>query len=160
MSLIISDTKYIDNLDLWEASINPLPNIDYVNLDYDEKSVYQYFCSDLSAIGLIKSCFTNEVISQKISEPYTIEVEIQKNLPGFELIPHFDNNEMLGVIIINLIDSGTSTEFYNNQNLKIGQAPITVSDGIMYLNNWDFKHGYKNSSNNNRYIAICMIYKV
>ena len=86
-------------------------------------------------------------------------VEIQKNLPNFELIPHFDNEDILGVIIINLIDSGTSTEFYDVQDVKLKQAPTAISEGIMYLNNWDFKHGYKNESTKDRYIAICMIKK-
>ena len=66
---------------------------------------------------------------------------------------------MLGVIIINLIDSGTSTEFYDVQDVKLKQAPTSVSDGIMYLNNWDFKHGYKNESTKDRYIALCIISK-
>jgi hypothetical protein len=105
------------------------------------------------------ACFDTNVIDTKITEPYKIYVEIQKNLPNFELIPHFDNEDILGVIIINLIDSGTSTEFYDVQDVKLKQAPTAISEGIMYLNNWDFKHGYKNSTVNDRYIAICMIKK-
>ncbi len=159
MSLNISNTQYIDGLDIYESSINDLPSIDYANISYDKKNDLQYFCNDKKVIKQIESYFTNDIIANKISEPFDIDFVIQKNLPNFELIPHFDNNDMLGVVLINLVDSNTSTEFYNNQNIKIGQAPTDVNKGIMYLNNFDFKHGYKNNSNNNRYIAICMIYK-
>ena len=159
MSLVISNTQYIDGLDLWEASINPLPALDYENLSYEEKDTGRFYCTNKDAIKEIKACFDKKVIDQKISQPYVLYVEIQKNLPNFELIPHFDNEDILGVIIINLIDSGTSTEFYDVQDVKLKQAPTAISEGIMYLNNWDFKHGYKNSTVNDRYIAICMIKK-
>jgi len=159
MSLVVSNTQYIDGLDLWEASINPLPVLDYENLSYQEKDTGRFYCTDEDAIKEISACFDKKVIDEKISQPYVLFIEIQKNLPNFELIPHFDNEEMLGVIIINLIDSGTSTEFYDNNDAKIGQAPTSASNGIMYLNNWDFKHGYKNLTTNDRYIAICIIRK-
>ncbi len=159
MSLVISNTQYINGLDLWEASINPLPVLDYENLSYEEKDTGRFYCTDEDAITEITACFDTSVIDTKITEPYRIYVEIQKNLPNFELIPHFDNENMLGVIIINLIDSGTSTEFYDVQDVKLKQAPTSVSDGIMYLNNWDFKHGYKNESTKDRYIALCIISK-
>jgi hypothetical protein len=159
MSLVVSNTQYIDGLDLWEASINPLPALDYKNLSYQEKDTGRFYCTDKDAIKEITECFDKKVIDEKISQPYVLYVEIQKNLPNFELIPHFDNEEMLGVIIINLIDSGTSTEFYDNNDTKIGQAPTSVSNGIMYLNNWDFKHGYKNLTTDDRYMAICIIRK-
>jgi|11BtaG_2_1085332.scaffolds.fasta_scaffold65494_2 hypothetical protein len=159
MSLNISDTQYIDGLDIYESSIDDLPSIDYANIGYDKKNDLQYFCNDKKVIQQIESYFINNIIATKITEPFEIDFVIQKNLPNFELIPHFDNNDMLGVILINLVNSNTSTEFYNNKNVKIGQAPVEINKGIMYLNNWDFKHGYKNNSNNNRYIAICMIYK-
>ena len=159
MSLVISNTQYIDGLDLWEASINPLPALDYENLSYEEKDTGRFYCTNEDAIKEMTACFDTNVIDTKITEPYKIYVEIQKNLPNFELIPHFDNEDILGVIIINLIDSGTSTEFYDVQDVKLKQAPTAISEGIMYLNNWDFKHGYKNSTVNDRYIAICMIKK-
>lgn len=159
MSLVISNTQYIDGLDLWEASINPLPALDYENLSYEEKDTGRFYCTNEDAIKEMTACFDTHVIDTKITEPYKIYVEIQKNLPNFELIPHFDNENILGVIIINLIDSGTSTEFYDVQDVKLKQAPTAISEGIMYLNNWDFKHGYKNSTVNDRYIAICMIKK-
>jgi len=159
MSLVISNTQYINGLDLWDASINPLPVLDYENLSYEEKDTGRFYCTDDDAIKQMTACFDTNVIDTKITEPYKIYVEIQKNLPNFELIPHFDNENMLGVIIINLIDSGTSTEFYDVQDVKLKQAPTFVSDGIMYLNNWDFKHGYKNESTKDRYIALCIISK-
>lgn len=159
MSLVISNTQYIDGLDLWEASINPLPALNYENLSYEEKDTGRFYCTDDDAIKEMTACFDTNVIDTKITEPYKIYVEIQKNLPNFELIPHFDNEDILGVIIINLIDSETSTEFYDVQDVKLKQAPTAISEGIMYLNNWDFKHGYKNSTVNDRYIAICMIKK-
>ena len=160
MSLTISNTSYIDNLDLWEASINELPNLDYANLNYELKDTGRFYCNDENALNEVKDCFDKNVINSKISVPYELHIEIQKNEPNFTLIPHYDNDKMLGVIIINLVDSNTSTEFYNNQNEKIGQAPTTLGDGIMYLNNFDFKHGYNNNTNNNRYIAICCINKI
>ena len=159
MSLVISNTQYIDGLDLWEASIKPLPALDYENLSYEEKDTGRFYCTNEDAIKEMTACFDTNVIDTKITEPYKIYVEIQKNLPNFELIPHFDNEDILGVIIINLIDSETSTEFYDVQDVKLKQAPTAISEGIMYLNNWDFKHGYKNSTVNDRYIAICMIKK-
>ena len=128
MSLVISNTQYIDGLDLWEASINPLPALDYENLSYEEKDTGRFYCTNKDAIKEIKACFDKKVIDQKISQPYVLYVEIQKNLPNFELIPHFDNEDILGVIIINLIDSGTSTEFYDVQYVKLKQAPTTISE--------------------------------
>lgn len=159
MSLTINSTNYIDDLDLWQASLSPLPDLDFVNLNYEEQDTGRHFCTDESALSQVKDSFDTSVIDTKISVPYDIHVEIIKNDPGFSLIPHYDNQNMLGVIIINLIDSETSTEFYNNQNVKIGQAPTSVSEGIMYLNNFRFKHGYNNTTDNDRYIAICIIYK-
>ena len=136
-----------------------MPALDYENLSYEEKDTGRFYCTDKDAMTEMTACFDTNVIDTKIKEPYRIYVEIQKNLPNFELIPHFDSEDILGVIIINLLDSGTSTEFYDIQDVKLKQAPTSVSNGIMYLNNWDFKHGYKNSTTNDRYIAICMIKK-
>ena len=159
MSLTINDIPLIDGLDVWEASIDPLPILDYSSLNYSNCDTGRCHCIDEAVIEEMTVCFTKSVINTKISEPYKLAVSILKNKPGFELIPHFDNNDMLGVIIINLVESNTSTEFYTTSDIKIGQAPILVSEGTMYLNNWDFKHGYNNTSLVDRYIALCIIYK-
>ena len=159
MSLTINNTSLIDNLDVWEASIDPLPTLDYSSLDYSNCDTGICSCIDESAIEDIAACFTKSAIDTKISEPYTTEVSILKNKPNFELIPHFDNDTMLGVIIINLVNSNTSTKFYSTNDEEIGQSPVEYSKGAMYLNNWDFKHGYENTSLVDRYIALCIIYK-
>ena len=159
MSLTIENTPLINGLDVWSASINPLPNLDYSNLNYSNCDSGRCECIDEEAINQVADCFTKSVIDTKISEPYKTEISILKNKPNFELIPHFDNNEMLGVIIINLVDSNTSTKFYTIADVEIGQAPVSLSNGSMYLNNWGFKHGYTNTSSVDRYIALCIIYK-
>jgi hypothetical protein len=159
MSLTINNTPLIDNLNVWAASIEALPNLDYSSLNYSNCDSGKCECTDEEAINQVAECFTKSVIDTKISEPYKTVVSILKNKPNFELIPHFDNDAMLGVIIINLVDSNTSTKFYTTANVEIGQAPVSISNGSMYLNNWDFKHGYINTSSVDRYIALCIIYK-
>jgi|TARA_R110000822_G_scaffold4631_1_gene19977 hypothetical protein len=159
MSLIIENTPLIDGLDVWTASINSLPIIDYSILNYSSCDTGRCHCVDDNIVEDVADCFTKSVIDTKISEPYKTEISILKNKPNFELIPHFDNDQMLGVIIINLVNSNTSTKFYNINDDEIGQALVEYSKGAMYLNNWDFKHGYKNTSSVDRYIALCIIYK-
>lgn len=67
MSLDISNTQYIDGLDLWEASINPLPVLDYENLSYEEKDTGRFYCTDEDAIKQIKACFDKSNRSKNIS---------------------------------------------------------------------------------------------
>ena len=85
MSLVISSSQYINGLDVWKASINPLPALDFENLNYVEKDTGRFYCTDEDAITEMTACFDTSVIDTKISEPYKIYVEIQKNLPNFEL---------------------------------------------------------------------------
>ena len=54
MSLTINSTSYIDDLDLWQASLSPLPDLDYVNLNYEEQDTGRHFCTDESALSQIK----------------------------------------------------------------------------------------------------------
>lgn len=159
MSLIIENTPLISGLDVWTASIDSLPSVDYSALNYSDCDTGRCHCIDDAVVEQISDCFTKDVIDTKILEPYEIQVSILKNKPNFELIPHFDNDGMLGVIIINLINSNTSTKFYDTNDSEIGQSSVDYSKGAMYLNNWDFKHGYKNTSSVNRYIALCVINK-
>ena len=159
MSLTISNTSLIDELDVWEANITPLPSVDYTSLSYSETNKDLWVCQNTDAVEEMELLFTKSVIEEKISQPYSLVTQIFKNKPGFELVPHIDNNEMLGVIIINLLTNETSTEFYNMSDVKNGQAPLTKNTGVMYLNNYDFKHGYNNVSSADRYICICIIYK-
>ena len=51
MSLVISNSQYINGLDVWEASINPLPALDFENLNYVEKAL----SSSLRALSMEKS---------------------------------------------------------------------------------------------------------
>jgi len=159
MGFIINNKSLINELDLWKVNMDPLPDINYKKLIYKETNKNLYVCLNKKIIEEINILFDRSIIDKKISESYDLFIQIHKNKPGFKLIPHFDNDTILGIIIINLIDNKTSTEFYNTDEIKIGQAPLNKGDGVMYLNNYDFKHGYSNTSLTNRYICFCTIKK-
>ena len=97
MALTINDTPLIDKLDLWKANITSLPNINYSKLSYRETNKDLWVCQDTNIVKKIKLLFTKSVIDKKIFKPYSLLIQIFKNKPGFKLIPHFDNNTILGI---------------------------------------------------------------
>ena len=109
-------------------------------MSYEQKDTGRFYCTNEDAIKEVIACYSSKSNrSNNGSVPYALYVEIAKKLTyTLTSIPHFDSEDILGLILISstYYDSGTSTEFYDVQDVKFKQAPTAISaQDIMYLNN-------------------------
>ena len=98
------------------------------------------------------ACDVNTLISR--SEMYS---RLIKDMPGFQMGAHVDNQFIIGNVILNLADNPCGTQFHK---IKTGffnkevyfEAPRKKNKGIFFLNTPGALHSIKNDSNVPRYV--------
>ena len=86
-----------------------------------------------------------------------IDTVVFKDMPGFSMNPHLDNNHVMVQLVINLTDNCASTKFYPFNR----QEPFYISStkryqGVMFLNTPGAVHNISNVDKN-RYILYSAI---
>ena len=84
-------------------------------------------------------------------------IAVFKDMPGFSMNPHLDNNHIMVQLVINLIDNCASTKFYPFNR----QEPFYISStkqyqGVMFLNTPGAVHNIADVAKN-RYILYSSI---
>jgi hypothetical protein len=162
--LKIKTIPIIEDLPIWEVEYTGLPNDDFIkNLKYQEIDYNRQFYTWGNEIGdnIIKNLqlenIKDELIDHNVDNLETMVIMV-RDLPTYSLPPHYDNNRVYGVIIINTTDNKNSTIFYNENDEIIYINSSEKGKGIFFLNTSKTKHSYINDTNENRYAVICTLH--
>ena len=162
---MIVKNKLHEDVLAWEVEVKDL-NIDVESLDYK--------LQDGSLFNKITTRFENhnkelkqkvlnaldlEAIKIIIPEYKEIDIKIFKDAPGFKLVPHYDNRDHKGFIMINLIDNINSTVFYNINEELLCEASNKKNKGVFHVLHQrpHVMHAIENTSNKIRYTTIAFI---
>jgi hypothetical protein len=174
----IKQTPIIENTPAWELEITDLPErLFFVDLFKNElvnkKPDRTFYNGDNEVVKKILTEFNYENLSPILNTVFdnnkeivntdvfndNIEIKtyIVRDDPKYNLIPHYDNNFIFGVAMINLTDNKSSTILYTKDN-KINYVSEKIKGkGVLYLNNIETKHGFYNEDNDFRYAIMVSI---
>jgi hypothetical protein len=157
--ITIEQNSVYENIPAWNVKIDNLPTDDVVKSLFNEpiKGREFYKGGNEEIDTLIKEI--KEQANTFIEEDTNIIVSFVKDSPKYKLIPHYDNKQILGIIMINLVDNPYSTIMYNSANEPLYTSSNKKGDGIFYKNNIQCKHGFYNDSEDYRYAIIVSINK-
>jgi predicted DNA binding protein len=162
--LKINTTSIIKNLPIWEVEYSDLPNDDVIKgLRYQEIDFKRqfYIWGDETGDNIIKTLqlknIKDELINHDVNNLESMVIMV-RDLSTYSLPPHYDNNRVYGVIIINTTNNKNSTVFYNENDEIIYINSSEKGKGIFFLNTSKTKHSYINDTNENRYAVICTLH--
>ena len=158
--ITIEQNSVYENIPAWNVKIDSLPTDDIVKSLFDNtingREFYKGGNEEVDV--LIKEI--KEQANTFIEEDTNIIVSFVKDSPKYKLIPHYDNKQILGIMMINLVDNPYSTIMYNSANESLYTSSNKKCDGIYYLNDLRCKHGFYNDSEDHRYAIMISINKV
>ena len=158
--ITIEQNSVYENIPAWNVKIDSLPTDDIVKSLFDNtingREFYKGGNEEVDA--LIKEI--KEQANTFIEEDTNIIVSFVKDSPKYKLIPHYDNKQILGIMMINLVDNPYSTIMYSSANETLYTSSNKKGDGIYYLNDLRCKHGFYNDSEDYRYAIMISINKV
>jgi hypothetical protein len=162
--LKINKIPIIEDLPIWEVEYRDLPTDDIIkDLKYQKIDFKRqfYIWGDKIGDNIIKNLqlenIKNELINHDVDNLESMVIMV-RDLPEYSLPPHYDNNRVYGVIIINTTNNKNSTVFYNENDEIIYTNSSEKGKGIFFLNTSKTKHSYTNDSNENRYAVICTLH--
>ena len=158
--MITIDTNSVYNdIPAWNVKIDNLPSDNDVknlfNTPTNGREFYQGGNEQIDT--LIKEI--KEQSTTLVEEDTNVIVSFVKDSPKYKLIPHYDNKNILGIMMINLIDNDFSTIMYSGTNEPLYTSSNKKGDGIYYLNDLRCKHGFYNDSEDYRYAIMISINK-
>jgi hypothetical protein len=162
--LKINTTSIIEDLPIWEVEYINLPD-DYLikGLKYQEIDLKRQFyiwgdeLGDKIINNLQLENIKDELINHDVLNLESMVIMV-RDKPTYSLTPHYDNNRVYGVIIINTTENNNSTVFYNDNDEVIYTNSSKKGKGIFFLNTPKTKHSYINDSGENRYAVICTLH--
>ena len=162
--LKINTTSIIKDLPIWEVEYINLPDDYFIKgLKYQEIDLKRQFYIWGDEIGdkiinnLQLENIKDELINHDVVNLESMVIMV-RDKPTYSLTPHYDNNRVYGVIIINTTDNNNSTVFYNDNDEVIYTNSSKKGKGIFFLNTSKTKHSYINDSSENRYAVICTLH--
>lgn len=157
--ITIEKTSVYENIPAWNVKIDGLPNDEIIKSLFSNpikgREFYQGGNEEIDA--LIQEI--KEQCNTLIEEGTDILVSFVKDSPKYKLIPHYDNKNILGIIMINSIDNSSSTVMYSSSNESLYTSSTKKGDGIFYKNDIQCKHGFYNDSKDDRYAIMVSINK-
>lgn len=157
--ITIEQNSVYNDIPAWNIKIDNLPTDDIVKSLFDNtingREFYKGGNEDIDT--LIKEI--KEQANTFIEEDTNIIVSFVKDSPKYKLIPHYDNKQILGIMMINLVDNPYSTIMYNSANEPLYTSSNKKGDGIFYKNDIQCKHGFYNDSEDYRYAIMISINK-
>lgn len=155
----IEQTSVYENIPAWNVKIDNLPTDDIIKGLFinpiNGREFYQDGNEEIDT--LIKEI--KEQCDTLLEEDTNAIVSFVKDSPKYKLIPHYDNSNILGIIMINLVDNISSTIIYSNANEPLYTSSNKKGDGIFYKNDIQCKHGFYNDSEDHRYAIMVSINK-
>ena len=157
--ITIEQNSVYNDIPAWNIKIDNLPTDDVVKSLFNEPIKGREFYKDGNeeVDTLIKEI--KEQANTFLEEDTNIIVSFVKDSPKYKLIPHYDNKQILGIMMINLVDNPYSTIMYSSTNEPLYTSSNKKGDGIYYLNDLRCKHGFYNDSEDYRYTIMISINK-
>ena len=157
--ITIEQNSVYNDIPAWNVKINNLPSDNDVknlfNTPTNGREFYQGGNEQIDT--LIEEI--KEQSTTLVEEDTNVIVSFVKDSPKYKLIPHYDNKNILGIMMINLIDNDFSTIMYSGTNEPLYTSSNKKGDGIYYLNDLRCKHGFYNDSEDYRYAIMISINK-
>lgn len=157
--ITIEQNSVYENIPAWNVKIENLPADEAIkslfNSPTNGREFYQGGNEEVDALIEELKQQANILIEE---ETETV-IRFVKDSPKYKLIPHYDNKQILGIIMINLADNASSTIMYNSANEPLYMSSNKKGDGIYYLNDLSCKHGFYNDSEDYRYAIMVSINK-
>ena len=157
--ITIEQNSVYNDIPAWNVKIDNIPSDDIIKSLFDNPINGREFYQG----GNEKVDTLMEEIKEQsntfIEEDTNVIVSFVKDSPKYKLIPHYDNKNILGIIMINLIDNPHSTIMYSSTNEPLYTSSNKKGDGIYYLNDLRCKHGFYNDSEDYRYAIMISINK-
>lgn len=158
--ITIEQNSVYENIPAWNVKIENLPTDEAIKSLFNSptkgREFYQGGNEEVDAL-------TEELKQQAntlIEEETETVIRFVKDSPKYRLIPHYDNKQILGIIMVNLVDNTSSTIMYSSANEPLYTSSNKKGDGIYYLNDLRCKHGFYNDSEDYRYAIMISINKV
>jgi hypothetical protein len=157
--IIIEQNSVYNDIPAWNVKIDNLPSDnDVKNLFNNSTNGREFYISGNEEIDTLIEQI-KEQANTFIEEDANIIVSFVKDSPKYKLIPHYDNKQILGIMMINLVDNPYSTIMYNSANEPLYTSSNKKGDGIFYKNDIQCKHGFYNDSEDYRYAIMVSINK-
>jgi len=157
--ITIEQNSVYENIPAWNVKIDSLPIDDIVKSLFDNTiNGREFYKGGNEEIDNIIEEIKNQA-NTFIEEDTNIIVSFVKDSPKYKLIPHYDNKQILGIIMINLVDNPYSTIMYSSANEPLYTSSNKKGDGIFYKNDIQCKHGFYNDSEDYRYAIMISINK-
>jgi hypothetical protein len=157
--ITIEQNSVYNDIPAWNVKINNLPTDEIVkNLFNEPTKGREFYIGGNEQIDNIIEEIKNQA-STFLEQDTNVIVSFVKDSPKYKLIPHYDNKDILGIIMINLIDNDFSTIMYSKDNEEMYVSSNKKGDGIYYLNDLRCKHGFYNDIENYRYAIMVSINK-
>ena len=157
--ITIEQNSVYNDIPAWNVKIDNLPSDnDVKNLFNNSTNGREFYIGGNEQVDTL----IEEIKEQSntfIEEETNVIVSFVKDSPKYKLIPHYDNKNILGIIMINLIDNPHSTIMYSSTNEPLYTSSNKKGDGIHYLNDLRCKHGFYNDSEDYRYAIMISINK-
>ena len=157
--IVIEQNSVYNDIPAWNVKIDNVPSDDIIknlfNTPTNGREFYQGGNEQIDT--LIEEI--KEQSTTLIEEDTNVIVSFVKDSPKYKLIPHYDNKNILGIMMINLIDNDSSTIMYSGTNEPLYTSSNKKGDGIYYLNDLRCKHGFYNDSEDYRYAIMISINK-
>jgi len=157
--IVIEQNSVYNDIPAWNVKIDNVPSDDIIKSLFDNPINGREFYrgGNEQVDTLIEEI--KEQSNTFIEEDTNVIVSFIKDSPKYKLIPHYDNKNILGIIMINLIDNPHSTIMYSSTNEPLYTSSNKKGDGIYYLNDLKCKHGFYNDSEDYRYTIMISINK-
>jgi hypothetical protein len=157
--ITIQENSVYNDIPAWNVKIDNLPSDnDIISLFNSPTNGREFYIGENEEIDTLIEDIKNQA-NTFFEEETNIIVSFVKDSPKYKLIPHYDNQNILGIIMINLIDNHSSTIMYSNDNKEMYISSNKKGDGIYYLNDFRCKHGFYNDSEDYRYAIMVSINK-
>ena len=157
--ITIEQNSVYNDIPAWNVKIDNLPSDNGVkNLFNNPTNGREFYISGNEEVDNLIEEIKNQT-NTFIEQDTNIIVSFVKDSPKYKLIPHYDNKDILGIIMINLIDNHSSTIMYSKDNEEMYVSSNKKGDGIYYLNDLRCKHGFYNDSEDYRYAIMISINK-
>lgn len=157
--ITIEQTSVYENIPAWNVKIDGLPSDEIIKSLFNSPiKGREFYQGGNEEIGTLIQDI-KEQCNTLIEEDTDILVSFVKDSPKYKLIPHYDNKNILGIIMINLIDNSFSTVMYSSANEALYTSSTKKGEGIFYKNDIRCKHGFYNDSEDYRYAIMVSINK-
>jgi hypothetical protein len=157
--ITIEQNSVYENIPAWNVKIENIPTDEIIkslfNSQTKGREFYQGGNEEVDALIEKLKQQANTLIEE---ETETV-IRFVKDSPKYKLIPHYDNKQILGIIMINLVDNASSTIMYSSANEPLYTSSNKKGDGIYYINDLRCKHGFYNDSEDYRYAIMVSINK-